>query len=882
MRRAALGLCASLAAGSLLAACGGGGGEAGSLEDAAQRAAIAAPGMAPDRAGGAARLALAGDRLHPSAAGELAMLDVAVSGGGVERVIETGARQLTAALRLEHLLLTSGSDDVVRVWRPSSGALVGMVRTRRPLVAIAEAAGLPLAVGAEESGALALVDLSEPHRPRILPLPATAGHGRALALGFSQDAAQVLVVRGDGELERFATLGGRPESRQSLLGAVGSSLGGRLSAALLYSEGTDEKLLLAGRSGAIVRLNLQSLRATRLLAAGVAPGRITALAKAPYGELAVGTTGGLVTLASLGAAPTFERGAAVAGVGFDREDQLWVAGPEGVRLHVGLTEAPPPDKRPARGLSVGSGGPVALDGGGAVSVLGPPGSGLALPEGSESPVATFAPGGDLLLAAGTDPNHIESLHEVRPGHGKEEGVEVPNPQVRAYEPGPGWWPQAEEGSGLYVNDIAVDRRFVAAGGQDPTGEAVVLVWDAKNGRPLRRLPLATGGVEPNEPSIVADLALLPGKHLLVAYSTVQQSIVIWSTEDWRLLASLPVGPVGDLDVSPDESTILAVGLSEDEEALNDDEAASKLIFIDTATKQIAEEVLTGDVERAAFSPDGSRLALLGVDGSLRLRDSDGRDELRSPIELDSQPESLAWRPDGALIAVGLKEDGVVLVEPHLGRVSPPLPAERSTAFDLSWSPGGKFLAAVPSVANEETGGYEPQRTQIWGLGAPRLQRRMCELSGGPIGRPEWRNLVASDLPYLSLCRTRVVDGGPVKQAQQVILGSRAFELNGQGWGTPEPSEIFNGGDPSGLLDAITWHGWGGPTAIGTGLNAIFKPSGGYYAKRVKVELRVGGLGNCGIFPAYTSLEVRAPSRPRGPLGPWFSWSGGRSLCSAAS
>lgn len=112
-----------------------------------------------------------------------------------------------------------------------------------------------------------------------------------------------------------------------------------------------------------------------------------------------------------------------------------------------------------------------------------------------------------------------------------------------------------------------------------------------------------------------------------------------------------------------------------------------------------------------------------------------------------------------------------------------------------------------------------------------------------------------------------------------VLGSKSFAAPyGAGFGHAEPEAIFNGGDPSGEVSKIHWTGWGNPTAIGHGLNAIFKPHGGYYRKRARVELRATDLGHCGKQVAYTRLEVRIPKRPGGKLGKWFSWSGAKTLC----
>lgn len=117
--------------------------------------------------------------------------------------------------------------------------------------------------------------------------------------------------------------------------------------------------------------------------------------------------------------------------------------------------------------------------------------------------------------------------------------------------------------------------------------------------------------------------------------------------------------------------------------------------------------------------------------------------------------------------------------------------------------------------------------------------------------------------------------------QEVVLGSRSFAgPQGAGWGTARPSEIFNGGDPSGLVTHIHWASWGGASAVGSGKNAIFKPKGGYYKQLVTIQLRATDKGRCTATGprAYEKLYVRVPSRPGGPLGKWFLWSGARSIC----
>jgi hypothetical protein len=120
---------------------------------------------------------------------------------------------------------------------------------------------------------------------------------------------------------------------------------------------------------------------------------------------------------------------------------------------------------------------------------------------------------------------------------------------------------------------------------------------------------------------------------------------------------------------------------------------------------------------------------------------------------------------------------------------------------------------------------------------------------------------------------------PAGASTNPVLGAKSFAApDGNGFGTAEPSEIFNGGDPSGLVTQIKWTGWGNPTAIGHGLNPIFKPHGGYYRKPARIELRATALGKCGSRRAYMKLEARVPKHPGGKLGKWFSWSGAKTIC----
>jgi len=57
------------------------------------------------------------------------------------------------------------------------------------------------------------------------------------------------------------------------------------------------------------------------------------------------------------------------------------------------------------------------------------------------------------------------------------------------------------------------------------------------------------------------------------------------------------------------------------------------------------------------------------------------------------------------------------------------------------------------------------------------------------------------------------------------LGQLAGDFaHGQGFGQVKPSEIFNGGDPTGLVTHIAWSSWGGPQATATGTAEYVGPN----------------------------------------------------------
>ncbi len=57
------------------------------------------------------------------------------------------------------------------------------------------------------------------------------------------------------------------------------------------------------------------------------------------------------------------------------------------------------------------------------------------------------------------------------------------------------------------------------------------------------------------------------------------------------------------------------------------------------------------------------------------------------------------------------------------------------------------------------------------------------------------------------------------------LGQAAGDFaHGAGFGQVKPSEIFNGGDPTGLVTHVAWTSWGGARAVATGTSEYVGPN----------------------------------------------------------
>ncbi len=170
----------------------------------------------------------------------------------------------------------------------------------------------------------------------------------------------------------------------------------------------------------------------------------------------------------------------------------------------------------------------------------------------------------------------------------------------------------------------------------------------------------------------------------------------------------------------------------------------------------------------------------------------------------------------------------------------------------------------------------------WVEGHGRLERHgACSArtrSGGrcrrcpayPIGPPFAARVVFALIALLGLA-----GGSPAWAAEPPILGKPGLMGQyGSGWGTVAPRSFYNGGVPSGMVNDITWRGWGRPTATGRGRKPTYRPRGGYFRRQVATRLRASRLARCPggpDRPTYTRLIVSHRVRPGGRWSDWFPW-----------
>lgn len=245
---------------------------------------------------------------------------------------------------------------------------------------------------------------------------------------------------------------------------------------------------------------------------------------------------------------------------------------------------------------------------------------------------------------------------------------------------------------------------------NPTGERLasaaddgVIVWDAKTGELLKKLPSQFP---------VFAVAFSPDMKLL-AGGIKNGPVQLWSTNDWEEVRSIP-GHFADLytetiSFSPD-STLLAVPSPQ----------SLTIHAVETGEKL---HVLMGHgswVQAAVFSPDGGRVASTSRDATIRVWDVKTGSMLQTLVGHTHGVATIAWHPDEPWLASAAWDGTCRVWNLETEQELYALRSDVRHFFSIAWHPDGNQLAT----------GSDDNQVRLW---SPELLRDPASLGSNESG-----------------------------------------------------------------------------------------------------------------------------------------------------
>ncbi|MER8009626.1 hypothetical protein [Streptomyces sp. NPDC094149] len=709
----------------------------------------------------AALLALAGYTIEPATPGAVqAMRDVLEANSGVHLSWRASPAKVTSIAVDDGRgrVYTTGDDPHLKSWDLRTGKLLGEADGSVTDLALDHTSGL---LAARDARGVSLFSALQPVPQRIgrFPEPTCAGVGsRPVATAFLNSGVRLVEIRDDGTIAQYDTTTLQPTSCRRFGNdvpkemTVPSGEGSVLDAAAAPGPDPDRTdrprredcALLLLSSGDVVAVGLDSHKVTTEVAAGDVQGPPTQIT-ASANVILLATARGVQMWDRrhdrqlpfvVGTFSYPPRSIAV------ESESVAIAGEDGTALVPVDTgslfsnrELETPRGGSADTVAVGDLYTVVAGGGAWVKVLDRRPDSLSLTPADQSTVVSFGPDGVLLLASGSYGGSdgvftIDPAAPLKPAR---------TPSMQSYRH------VADYGSSIFdIMDAARNGAYVAAVGRY-RGQSVVGVW-GKNDRAPRLTLHAPGldrGVTDTGRRMFTATALVPGTDLLVARHATGP-LAVWSTRTWKLLKTVPLRAGAGLAVHGRQAL-----------ALEDGGKDGSLITLTDLATGTTRRARSPGAEQLAWSHDGSRIAVLSADGSVRLLDSELKETGRSFTlsQNTTTPNAMALSPDGSHIAVAV-DDKVLVHDTATGQQAlPTLRSSDGTAVThLDWSPNGDFLAAATrGVRSDQVAGP----VSLWRVDAIDWRRQICKWVGNSgLTIREWHTQIGTRHPYIDLCATR--------------------------------------------------------------------------------------------------------------------------------
>jgi WD40 repeat protein len=357
-----------------------------------------------------------------------------------------------------------------------------------------------------------------------------------------------------------------------------------------------------------------------------------------------------------------------------------------------------------------------------------------------------------------------------------------------------WDTQASTLGGLANSSIATafspDGKTLAISTSAGTGQAIALY----------RMPARTlAGLLPVKG--LAALAFSPdGKTLAASSPANGDAVQLWDVATQKVTGTMQTGMatrVNSMAFSPDGTMLAISGVQDASMQVWSVAGLSMLKKFSVTVETPFPAAYGGGVFMVAFSPDGRLLAVVGIDGNVRLYSVPGFTFLAKFHPFDST-SSVSFSPDGRLMALG-SSDGNVYINSMLppGKLSdanPPtllftLAGSSKQIFDVHfltsdtliaggvdgvvrfWTiPAGAgktvLSATTPDQAIATHAGQissisysaplqlvataAPPGTRVWDTNPARVATRICQTLKAPVRATLWKEYLP-DIPYRRVC-----------------------------------------------------------------------------------------------------------------------------------